>query len=238
MATELNGTQITWLGHATFKITSPQGKIILIDPWLTSNPSCPLPMKQVDHVDLLLVTHGHADHTGDLLEVAKQHQPTIVAIVELANWLASKGIKNVIDLNIGGSSTFEGITVSMTQALHTSSIPQENVYVGVPAGYVIRLENGLTLYHAGDTTVFSDMALIRQLYAPDIVMLPIGDYYTMGPKAAALAASLLGAKQVIPMHYGTFPLLTGTPAALREELACMDLSDIEVVAMTPGQTIR
>lgn len=237
MTIKLNGTQITWLGHATFKITSPQGKIILIDPWLTSNPSCPIPMKHLDRVDLLLVTHGHGDHTGDLLEVAKQHKPTIVAIVELAEWLGSKGIKNVIDLNIGGSSTFEGITVSMTQALHTSSIPGENVYVGVPAGYVIRLENGLTLYHAGDTTVFSDMALIRQLYAPDIAILPIGDYYTMGPKAAALAASLLGAKQVIPMHYGTFPLLTGTPAALREELANLDLSNIEVVAMTPGQTI-
>src|SRR5262245_46766953 len=105
MATDLNGTQITWLGHATFKITSPQGKIILIDPWLTSNPSCPPAMKHIDHVDLLLVTHGHGDHTGDLLDIAKQHQPTTVAIVELAWWLESKGIKNAIDLNIGGSTT-------------------------------------------------------------------------------------------------------------------------------------
>lgn len=237
MAIELNGTQITWLGHATFKITSPQGKIILIDPWLTTNPACPPQMKQVDHVDLLLVTHGHGDHTGDLLAVAKQHQPTTVAMVELANWLGSKGVKNVIDLNIGGSYTFEGITVSMTQALHSSSLPNENVYVGLPAGYVIRLENGLTLYHPGDTSVFSDMALIRQLYAPEIVLLPIGDHYTMGPKAAALAASLLAPKYVIPMHYGTFPILIGTPAALREELASMNLSNIEVVTMTPGQTI-
>ncbi|MBO0781428.1 MAG: metal-dependent hydrolase [Ktedonobacteraceae bacterium] len=238
MTTELNGTQITWFGHATFKITSPQGKVILIDPWLTDNPSCPPELKRVDKVDLLLVTHGHFDHTGDLLAVAKQHQPTTVAVMELAGWLGSKGVKTAIDLNIGGSETFEGITVSATQALHTSSLPGENVYVGVPIGFVIRLENGLTIYHAGDTTVFSDMQLIRELYAPDIAVLPIGDHYTMGPKAAALAVRLLGVKQVIPMHYGTFPLLTGTPAALREELGRIGLSDVEVVAMTPGQTIK
>ncbi|MBO0796862.1 MAG: MBL fold metallo-hydrolase, partial [Ktedonobacteraceae bacterium] len=134
MTTELNGTQITWFGHATFKITSPQGKVILIDPWLTDNPSCPPELKRVDKVDLLLVTHGHFDHTGDLLAVAKQHQPTTVAVMELAGWLGSKGVKTAIDLNIGGSETFEGITVSATQALHTSSIPGENVYVGVPIG--------------------------------------------------------------------------------------------------------
>jgi L-ascorbate metabolism protein UlaG (beta-lactamase superfamily) len=237
MTTELNGTHITWFGHATFKITSAQGKIILIDPWLNGNPSCPPRLQQVEHVDLLLVTHGHGDHTGDLLTVATQHQPTVVAIVDLAEWLANKGIEHTVDLNIGGSTTFEGITVSMTTALHTSSLPGENVYVGVPVGYVIQLENGPTIYHAGDTTVFSDMQLIRELYKPEIAILPIGDHYTMGPKAAALATKLLGVKQVIPMHYGTFPLLVGTPDELRQELERIGLGDVEVVAMAPGQTI-
>ncbi len=233
----LNGTQITWFGHATIKIVTPQGKVILIDPWMTGNPSCPPELKHIDKVDLLLVTHGHADHTTDLMAVAQQHHPTVVANMELAGWLGSKGIERLVDLNLGGSTIFEGITVSMTQALHSSSLPGESGYVGVPVGYVIQLENGLTIYNSGDTTVFSDMQLIQEIYKPDLAILPIGDHYTMGPKIAALAVKLLGVKQVIPVHYGTFPLLRGTPAALSEELGRIGLSDVEVIALKPGQTV-
>ncbi|HLZ63762.1 MAG TPA: metal-dependent hydrolase [Ktedonosporobacter sp.] len=233
----LNGAHFTWLGHGTFQVTSPQGKVILIDPWLTGNPACPADKKQVDKVDLLLMTHGHGDHVGDLLEIATKYQPPTVAIYEFAHFLAAKGVKQVVDLNLGGSETIEGITVTMTTAIHSSSFPGENVYIGVPVGYVVRLENGFTFYAAGDTTVFSDMQLIRELYAPQLAILPIGDHYTMGPKAAALATRLLGVKQVIPGHYATFPALTGTPAQLREELAGIGLSDVEVLDMKPGETI-
>lgn len=234
----LNGAQFTWLGHATFKITSPQGKVILIDPWLSDNPKCPEEMKKPDRVDLLLVTHGHFDHTGnDLLKIVNEHQPTVIAIVEMANWIGSKGGQNVIDLNLGGSATVDGITVTMVQALHTSTLAGDGTNVGGPTGFVVRLENGLTFYHSGDTDVFSDMALIRELHAPQIALLPIGDHYTMGPRGAALATRLLGVKQVVPMHYGTFPILTGTPGALREEIKRLGLNEVEVVEMTPGQTI-
>ncbi len=233
---QLNGVQITWLGHATFKVTTPGGKIVLIDPWTFQNPACPEGLKRVDKVDLMLVTHGHFDHMGDAVDIAKATKPTTVAIVELAGWLGSKGVEQTIGINKGGSVNVEGIRVSMTHAIHTSGV-EDGSYAGDACGYVIEFENGRKLYHAGDTCAFSDMQIIGELYQPDVALLPIGDFYTMGPREAAIAVRLLGVKHVIPMHYATFPILTGTPAALRQALQALGLNEVEVVEMKPGQTV-
>ena len=233
---QMNGVQITWLGHATFKITSPKGKIILIDPWTQGNPACPANLKQVDRVDLMLVTHGHMDHSGDAISIAKATKPSVVAIVELAGWLGSKGVENTVGINKGGSVEVQGIKVTMTHAIHSSGV-DDNSYVGDACGFVLEFENGRKLYHAGDTCAFGDMQLIHELYKPDVALLPIGDFYTMGPKEAAVAVRMLGVKHVIPMHYGTFPVLTGTPAALRGALQELGLDQVEVIEMKPGQTI-
>lgn len=233
---QLNGVQITWLGHATFKVTTPGGKIVLIDPWTFQNPACPEGLKRVDKVDLMLVTHGHFDHMGDAVDIAKATKPTTVAIVELAGWLGSKGVEQTIGINKGGSVNVEGIRVSMTHAIHTSGV-EDGSYAGDACGYVIEFENGRRLYHAGDTCAFSDMQIIGELYQPDVALLPIGDFYTMGPREAAIAVRLLGVKHVIPMHYATFPVLTGTPAALQQALQALGLNEVEVVEMKPGQTV-
>src|SRR5437763_15127833 len=150
---QLNGAQITWLGHATFKITSPQGKIILIDPWTQQNPACPANLKNVDKVDLMLVSHGHSDHIGDAVNIAKATNPTCVAIVELAGWLGSKGVQNTIGMNKGGTAGAQGIKFTMTHAILTSGT-EDGSYAGEAAGFVIELENELKIYHAGDTCAF------------------------------------------------------------------------------------
>jgi L-ascorbate metabolism protein UlaG (beta-lactamase superfamily) len=235
---QLDGAQVQWLGHATFKITSPRRKVILIDPWVQHNPACPPEAQQIDHVDLMLATHGHNDHIGDLVSIAQATHPNVITIVELATWLQSQGVENLTGMNKGGTVTFDGINITMTHALHTSSVDNNQRYAGEPAGFIIELEDGLTFYHAGDTSIFSEMQFLEQIYKLDIAMLPIGDFYTMGPREAAYATRLLGVKHVIPMHYGTFPVLTGTPAQLREELQNLGLGDVEVVEMQPGQTIK
>ncbi|HXX79656.1 MAG TPA: metal-dependent hydrolase [Ktedonobacteraceae bacterium] len=233
---QTNGVHITWLGHATFKIVTPGGKVVLIDPWVSSNPRCPDELKTFKKVDLMLVSHGHFDHIADAVDIAKATKPTVAAIVELAGWLASKGVKNTIGFNKGGTINVDGIKVSMTHAIHTSGV-EDGSYAGDAAGFVLEFENGFKLYHAGDTCAFSDMAIIGELYKPDVALLPIGDFYTMGPREAALAVRILGVKHVIPMHYGTFPVLIGTPEALSEALHSLGLDDVEVIAMKPGQTI-
>ena len=232
----MNGVQITWLGHATFKITTPQGKILLIDPWTRKNPACPPEFKNIDKVDLMLATHGHSDHIGDAIDIAIATKPRVVAIVELASWLNSKGVENTIGMNKGGTITLDGIRITMTHAIHTSGT-EDGSYGGEACGYVIEFENQRKLYHAGDTCAFSDMQLIHELYRPDVALLPIGDFYTMGPREAAVAVRMLGVRHVIPMHYRTFPILTGTPAALREALQQLGLNEVEVIEMEPGQTI-
>ena len=233
---DMQGVQITWLGHATFKLTSPRGKTILIDPWTRSNPACPDNLKQVNQLDLMLATHGHFDHIGDAISIAQATKPSVVAIVELAGWLEANGVENTVGINKGGTIEVQGIKITMTHAIHSSGV-EDKTYVGDACGYVLEFENGRRLYHAGDTCAFSDMQIIGELYKPDVALLPIGDYYTMGPKEAALAVRMLGVNHVIPMHYATFPILTGTPAALREALQGLGLGHVDVIEMKPGQTI-
>lgn len=233
---DMNGVQITWLGHATFTISSVQDKKIMIDPWTRGNPACPDNLKLVDQLDLMLVSHGHSDHVGDAVSIARATKPMVVAIVELAGWLGAQGVENTVGMNKGGTIEWQGLKISMTHAIHTSGV-DHNVYAGDAAGFVIEFENGRRLYHAGDTCAFKDMELIGELYQPYAAMLPIGDFYTMGPREAAIAVRMLGVKHVIPMHYGTFPVLTGTPQALRNSLHSLGLDDVEVVEMKPGETL-
>jgi L-ascorbate metabolism protein UlaG (beta-lactamase superfamily) len=230
----LNGIKITWLGHATFRIETPGGKLILIDPWVMGNPMCPEKEKNVRHVDLLLCTHGHGDHIGDAVEIAKKHNPQAVGIPELCGWLEKKGVKRTAAMNKGGTQTVGDIKVTMVHADHSCGIQDGDqlVYGGEACGYVLEFSNGVKIYHAGDTNVFGDMKIIHELYAPEIAMIPIGDHYTMGPREAAYACNLLQPKTVIPMHFGTFPVLTGTPSQLQRLTPA-----VEVREMRPGETI-
>lgn len=230
----LKGIKLTWLGHATFRIETPGGKTILLDPWVMGNPMCPETEKNVKKVDVLLCTHGHFDHIGDAVEIAKKHNPIVVGIPELCGWLEKKGVKQTSAMNKGGTQTVGNIKATMVHADHSCGITDgdEIVYGGEACGYVVEFANGVKIYHAGDTNVFGDMAIIRELYAPDIAMIPIGDHYTMGPREAAYACNLLKPKTVIPMHFGTFPVLTGRPSDLQKLVP-----QIEVREMKPGETI-
>jgi L-ascorbate metabolism protein UlaG (beta-lactamase superfamily) len=230
----LKGIKLTWLGHATFRIETPGGKIVIIDPWIMGNPSCPEKDKSVKQVDVMLCTHAHGDHIGDAVEIGKKHQPIAVAIPELGGWLEKKGLKNIVDMNKGGTVTVADIKVTMVHADHSCGIQDGDqlLYGGEAVGFVMEFENSVKIYHAGDTNVFGDMKIIHDLYAPDIAMLPIGDHYTMSPREAAYACRLLRTNTVIPMHFGTFPLLTGTPGQL-QKLA----PDVQVVELKPGETV-
>jgi len=234
---DLKGSAITWLGHAVVQITTAQGTEILIDPFIEHNPKYPKSYKLPNKLDLLLLTHGHGDHIGDAVSVAKAHGPHVVGMVELIGWLKSKGVDNSAGMNIGGSYKYKDVTISMVEARHSSGIDDGShpLYGGVPTGFVLTIDNGPVLYHAGDTGVFLDMQLIRELYAPELGFLPIGDYYTMGPKGAAIAARHLGLKTVVPIHYGTFPILTGTPEELKKYL---EGTSIEVLKAEVGKTLR
>jgi len=225
----------TWLGHATFLFQSPGGKRIVLDPWMTGNPSSPESAKKLGELDLILVTHGHSDHVGDAVPLARSSAAHVVAPYELSVWLQGKGLKNVTGMNPGGTLQLLGLSITMVPAIHSSSLQEDGktLYLGVATGYVIKFENGLTVYFAGDTCVFGDMRLIAELYRPSIGFLPIGDLYTMGPEQAAKACELLGIKQVVPMHYGTFPALTGTPAKLRE---LVEPRGVQVLELKPGET--
>jgi L-ascorbate metabolism protein UlaG (beta-lactamase superfamily) len=228
------GIKLTWLGHATFRAETPGGKIVIIDPFIMNNPKCPESEKGVKKLDVLLCSHGHGDHLGDAIDLIKKHQPVVVGMPELCAWLGKKaGAKHLSGMNKGGTQVVGDIRVTMVHANHSSGIEDGGtfVYGGSACGYVMEFENGVKIYHAGDTNVFGDMAIIRELYAPDTALLPIGDHYTMSPREAAYACKLLKPKTVIPMHYGTFPMLTGTPAQLRALV-----TEVEVVEMQPGDT--
>ena len=234
---QTRGNKLTWLGHAAFRITTPSGKVIIIDPWIKSNPTCPGSLKNIEKFDIMLITHGHFDHIADAVDLGKKHKPQIVAMPETCGWLESKGVKNVNGMNKGGTQKVGEIEVTMVNALHSSGIQDGDkmVYGGDPCGYIIHLPGGFKVYHAGDTAVFGDMKLIGELYSPDLAMLPIGDHYTMGPREAALAIRLLGVRDVIPMHFGTFPMLTGTPDRLRE--LTQDIAGLHVHTLKPGETL-
>jgi L-ascorbate metabolism protein UlaG (beta-lactamase superfamily) len=223
---------ITWLGHASFRLDSPGGKRIYIDPWL-DNPKCPAGEQAVERAELVVLTHGHSDHTGSAVDIAQGHGAAVVAMVELADWLGSQGVSdNVHGINKGGTAEVDGLKVTLTDARHSSSTA-DGTYAGEAAGVVVELENGTKVYHAGDTCAFGDMQLLGRIHEPDVAIVPIGDYFTMGPREAAVALELLGVKRCIPCHYGTFPLLTGRPDELRR-LA----SGVEVIAPEPGETVE
>ncbi len=231
------GVEIKFIGHGTFLFKTPGGKTLLVDPWLESNPVCPDSDKKLQSLDTILITHGHSDHLQDAVSLAKQHKPKIGCIFEIGLWLKRHGVKNVCSMNKGGTRELNGLRVTMTDARHSSGILQDGsiVYLGEAAGYVIEFENGFRVYFAGDTCVFGDMRIIAELYEPELCFLPIGDLYTMDPKQAAYACRLLNAKKVVPMHYGTYPFLSGTPDQLRN--LTRDLGT-EVLALKPGQVLR
>jgi L-ascorbate metabolism protein UlaG (beta-lactamase superfamily) len=226
---------ITWLGHATFIIKTPGGKRIVTDPWLEGNPMCPPDRKRIDAADLILLSHGHSDHSGDIIPVSRATKAPVLAVHELSLWLQQKGLQNVMGMGTGGTVSVAGLEVTMTPAVHSSSVVEDDriVYLGNPTGFVVRMENSQSFYFAGDTALFSDMRLIAEMHAPDIAFLPIGDHYTMGPDAAARAARMLGVRQIVPMHYGTFPVLTGTPTRLKH---LVEANGVDVLVLEPGET--
>jgi L-ascorbate metabolism protein UlaG (beta-lactamase superfamily) len=227
--------QLTWLGHAAFRFDTPDRKRVYVDPFL-DNPNCPDGEKEPERVDLIALTHAHGDHLGSTLDLAQKFGCHVAApMFELGDWLMSKlPDGNVTGWSKGGTVDIDGIKITSTHAEHSSSVEEGGgfLYMGEPAGLVFDA-GGPKLYFAGDTCVFGDMQLIARLYEPDVAILPIGDFYTMGPKEAALALELLGVKRCVPCHYGTFPVLTGTPEELRE-LA----SGVEILAPEPGETVE
>ncbi len=227
----------TWLGHGTWKVRSARGKEILVDPWVMNNPATPETLKTVDKCDVMLITHGHFDHIHDALEIARRTKPMIICNHEISVWLGSKGLdaERIVGANQGGTVDLEGIKVTLVHAEHSCGITEDGgiVYGGDACGLVIEFENGFTIYFAGDTDVFGDMALIAELSKFDVAFLPIGGFYTMGPERAAKAASLLGVKTVVPMHFATFPILAGRPSQLQELIG----NQVKVLDIKPGDTV-
>jgi L-ascorbate metabolism protein UlaG (beta-lactamase superfamily) len=227
--------EITWLGHGTFQFRLPSGEVILMDPWINGNPAYPKGF-EITRVDTLCITHGHYDHIHDAVPLARRFSPEVVGIYEICAWLESKGVQKTRAMNKGGSQKVGALTITMTHAVHSCGILDDGkiLYGGDAAGYVMRLEDGRTLYFSGDTNVFTDMQLIEQLYHPELAFLPIGDLFTMSPREAALACAFLKAKRVVPMHFGTFPPLTGRPEELRHLTANLGT---EIWELTPGEPV-
>jgi L-ascorbate metabolism protein UlaG (beta-lactamase superfamily) len=236
-------TTFTWYGHSCFEVRTPGGKTILIDPWF-GNPRSPRTHDSVERCDLMLVTHGHFDHMGDAVALASRLRPVWPCMHEMSLWLARRlpgGADAAVGMNKGGTFDADGVKVTMTHADHSAGDwnpgSETTLYLGDPVGLVVELENGFRFYFAGDTAAFADMALIRELHAPQLAFLPIGGHFTMGPREAALAAGLLGVEDVVPIHYGTFPILAGTPAELRTALDERGLGNVRVHAPEPGGTV-
>ncbi len=233
-----NGLEISWLGHAAFRVKTPGGKVIYVDPWL-ENPVAPPDAKQTDRADIIVLTHGHFDHVGNTLELAARLNSKVISNFEISVFLKSKGLPDdsVVGMNTSGSFEIDGITFTMVPAIHGSGISDGDRIVdgGTAAGFVIKLEDGYVIYHTGDTGLFTDMKLIARLYKPQLVMMCIGGFYTMSPVEAAEAIKLMKPKMVIPMHYGTFPALSGSPEALKKLLP--KSVKTKIVALKPGETL-
>lgn len=230
--------KFTYLGHATVRCDLPGGEVVLIDPWVNGNPACPASAREFDRLDAVLITHAHFDHMGDAVDLCKKHSPRkVVANFEICSWLESKGVKNCSGMNLGGCQDVLGMNVTMVRADHSCGITDGDriLYGGVASGYVVKLPGGHTFYHAGDTALFSDMQLIGEMYRPELAFLPIGDHFTMGPAQAARACRFLGVRRVIPIHWGTFPLLTGTPEKLQQALGDNGVT-CDVVTLKPGES--
>lgn len=237
----LGGTRITYLGHSTFRLTTPGDERIMIDPFLTNNPTTPEDMKDPGALETILITHGHFDHFDDAINFAQETGAQAVSNFEIFSYLQANGVENAAPIQKGGTAQIGGIKVTATHAFHSSSIAEDDgtiVYGGEPMGYVIEFESGFKLYHAGDTALFGDMQLIGELYSPDLALLPIGDRLTMGPYQAAHAARLLGVDHVVPIHYSpdVLPLFTGTPDDFKEQ-ASEIAPNVQVHVMEPGDDL-
>lgn len=227
--------KITWLGHSAFELQFDSGEVLILDPWIEGNPAYPKGY-EIKKADAIAVSHAHFDHFNDVVPLAKKFGAKVIAIFETASWLQKQGV-NAEGMNKGGTADLGFVKLTMTHALHSNTIKagDEFIYAGEAAGYVLTLKDGRAAYFAGDTALFGDMALIGELYKPELAFLPIGDFYTMGPLQAARAARLVNAKRVIPMHYGTFPALTGKPEDISGPL---QKNGIEVWVLKQGQPVE
>ncbi len=230
--------KFTFIGHATIRCDLPGGEVVLIDPWVGGNPSCPEALKQFDRLDAILITHAHSDHMGDAVELAQRYKPAkVVANYEICTYLSGKGVENCSGMNLGGTQDVLGLQVTMVRADHSSGISEGDqlLYGGLASGFIVKLPGGYTFYHAGDTALFSDMQLIGEIHRPELAFLPIGDFYTMDPQQAARACRYLGMRRVIPIHWGTFPVLTGTPENMVKALETQGIN-CEVIGLKPGES--
>jgi L-ascorbate metabolism protein UlaG (beta-lactamase superfamily) len=234
---DTKGNRVTYLGHSVFLLTAASGSVGIIDPFL-QNPNCPKEFKRLEKLDVIFLSHAHGDHLGDTVELGKKHKPAIACMFETGLWLNKQGLADETrPMGKGGTQRIGQFDVTMTEAMHSNSIEdgKDVVYAGEPAGLVIRMPGGFSIYHAGDTCLFSDMKLIGELYKPDVALLPIGDRFTMGPREAAMAVKFLGVKHVVPMHYATFPVLTGTPEEFTKE--CAGIAGVTVHVLKPGESL-
>ena len=231
--------KFTYYGHSTVRVDLPDGKVFLIDPWVMGNPACPEALHEFERIDAILITHSHADHFADAVELAKRYRPqAVVANYEICVWLGGQGVENTAPMNLGGSQDVLGQRVTMVRADHSSGLEVDGTQYdgGIASGYVVRTAEGFTFYHAGDTALFSDMRLIAEIYRPSLGFVPIGDLFTMGPEDAGRACRFLGLSEVVPIHWGTFPILTGTPEAFASEVADRELG-CDVVTLQPGEVL-